>query len=44
MNRNQLNITRELGSGNYGRVLLAEAEGIFKRGTITKVAVKTTKG
>ncbi len=42
--RNKLHIVRELGHGNFGKVLLAQAEGILERSEVTLVAVKTLKG
>ena len=42
--RNKLRIVRELGHGNFGKVLLAQAEGILERSKVTLVAVKTLKG
>ncbi|XP_071787274.1 uncharacterized protein [Asterias amurensis] len=41
--RNKLRIMRELGHGNFGKVLLAQAEGILERSKVTMVAVKTLK-
>ncbi|XP_033641699.1 uncharacterized protein LOC117301803 [Asterias rubens] len=41
--RNKLRIIKEIGHGAFGKVLLAQAEGILERSTITLVAVKTLK-
>ena len=42
--RDQLKISKELGHGAFGRVLLAEATGIMEKSKVTMVAVKTIKG
>jgi hypothetical protein len=42
--RTDLNIIGELGSGQFGLVMLAEAKGMRRDGTVIKVAVKTIKG
>ncbi|XP_038064818.1 fibroblast growth factor receptor 2-like [Patiria miniata] len=41
--RDQLTIMRELGQGEFGKVLLAKAAGIVQRGVVTHVAIKTIK-
>ena len=42
--RDRLTLERELGQGAFGRVLLARARSIVKRGVVTPVAIKTLKG
>ena len=42
--RDHLHFIKELGSGQYGSVWLAETKLITDKGVATKVAVKTNKG
>ena len=45
LSRDQLTVVREIGSGQYGRVFLAEVNITTATSSeLTKVAVKTTKG
>ena len=42
--RENLHIIRELGHGEFGKVLLAKANGLLQGGDTLTVAVKTLKG